>query len=86
MFTAIPLHGACGVLMGYYVGLAKFDKENNIKYMIYGLGLATILHGIYNYFLFLGYADILSIVALIIGIRYARKSINLHQDNSPFKS
>ena len=30
MFTAIPLHGACGVLMGYYVGLAKFDKENNI--------------------------------------------------------
>ena len=37
MFSAIPMHAVCGVMMGYYVGLAKFSKENSLKYMIYGL-------------------------------------------------
>ena len=50
MFSAIPLHAACGVIMGYYVGMAKFKKDN-YKYLLFkGLLLATFVHAIYNYF------------------------------------
>ena len=27
MFTAIPLHAVCGVILGYFVGLAKFSDN-----------------------------------------------------------
>ena len=44
-----------------------------------------ITFDIEDYFLFLGNTGYLSIIALIIGIYYAKKSIKLHQKNSPFK-
>ena len=51
MFTAIPLHAACGVILGYFVGLAKFSDNKNI--LLYkGLFLATLVHALYNYFIF----------------------------------
>lgn len=85
MFSAIPLHAACGVLMGYYVGLAKFDSTNEVKNLFIGLLLAIILHGIYNYFLFLGSTGFLSMIALAIGLYFSNKSIKNHQNISPFK-
>ena len=30
MFTAIPLHAVCGVILGYFVGLAKFSENKKI--------------------------------------------------------
>ena len=27
MFTAIPLHAVCGIILGYFVGLAKFSSN-----------------------------------------------------------
>ena len=27
MFTAIPLHAVCGVILGYFIGLAKFSQD-----------------------------------------------------------
>lgn len=46
-FTAIPLHAACGVLMGYYFGLHFFKKEksNLIKALI----IPSLAHAIYNF-------------------------------------
>ena len=78
-------YAACGVLMGYYVELSKFNSSKEMENFIIGLLLAILLHGLYNYFLFLGNTRYLSIIALIIGIYYAKKSIKLHQKNSPFK-
>jgi len=81
MFTAIPLHAVCGVIMGYYVGMAKFNA--NKKFLLAkGLGMATLIHGVYDYFLFLGQGTILSFIALLIGIYYAKKAIKLHQTDS----
>tara|TARA_Y100000766_G_scaffold136836_1_gene117788 strand:+ start:2438 stop:3115 length:678 start_codon:yes stop_codon:yes gene_type:complete len=85
MFSAIPLHAACGVIMGYYVGKAKFDKLNKSYNIILGLTLATLLHAIYNYFLFINQFIIITFIALYIGIRFSRKAIKEHQENSPFK-
>ena len=47
-----------------------------------GLGLATLIHGLYNYFLFLGEGIILSFIPLLIGIYYAKKAIKLHQKDT----
>ena len=85
MFTAIPLHAVCGVILGYYVGKAKFSSEP-VKDMIIGLFLATLVHALYNYFIFLGTTFIFSIIVLVIAIFYSKKAIKLHQDDSRIRS
>jgi RsiW-degrading membrane proteinase PrsW (M82 family) len=81
MFTAIPLHAVCGIILGYFVGLAKFS--DNSKPLLYkGLFLATLIHGLYNYFIFLGEGFIFSIIALVVAVYYSKKAIDLHQQDS----
>lgn len=53
MFLSVPAHAAFGVLMGYEMGLAKFNRGNAWKYLLKGLLLATFFHGIFDFFLFL---------------------------------
>ena len=85
MFTAIPLHAVCGVILGYFVGLAKFS--NNRKILLYkGLFLATLVHALYNYFIFLGEGFILSIIALAVAVYYSKKAINIHQEESKIRN
>lgn len=86
MFTAVPLHAVCGVIMGYFVGLAKFkfaDQQRGL--LLGGLSLAVIVHGIYDYFIFAGNYLTFSILALIIAIIFSAKAIKSHQNNSPFR-
>ncbi|MEO0019168.1 MAG: PrsW family glutamic-type intramembrane protease [candidate division WOR-3 bacterium] len=50
-FLAVPSHAFYGVLMGYFLGEAKFAKttaEENLFALI-GLGLAIVAHGIYDF-------------------------------------
>ena len=84
MFSAIPLHAACGVILGYYVGLAKFSKKKERELLYTGLAYATLVHAVYNYFLFAfaGYYWIASLIALLIAIYYSKKAIKLHQEDS----
>jgi RsiW-degrading membrane proteinase PrsW (M82 family) len=82
MFTAIPLHAACGIILGYFVGLAKFSDNKNILLYL-GLFLATLVHGLYNYFIFLEEGwFIFSIIALVVAVYYSKKAISLHQKDS----
>ena len=85
MFTAIPLHAVCGVILGYYVGLAKFS-ENSRPLLYKGVFLATLVHALYNYFIFLGYGFIFSIIALVVAIYYSKKAINAHQEDSKIRN
>ena len=85
MFTAIPLHAVCGIILGYFVGLAKFS--DNSKPLLYkGLFLATLVHGLYNYFIFLGEGFIFSIIALVVAVYFSKKAINLHQQDSKIRN
>ena len=88
MFTAVPLHAVCGIVMGYYVGLAKFSQNNSRKLLSTGLLLAIVIHGLYDFFLFqqmmAGFA-IFAFVVLIVAIVFAIKAIKIHRRNSPFK-
>ena len=98
MFTAVPAHAVFGVMMGYFVGRAKFLP---LKYRwlerLKGLLVAILFHGLYDLFLFLpesqvlpsgeawGAIALLAFVTLFVGIRLSRKAIQLHTDDSPFK-
>ena len=89
MFTAVPAHAMFGVLMGYFVGKAKFggDQVNPFLERTKGLLAAIFFHGIYDYFLFLGnaYLGVFALVALVVGIMLARRAMQLHVEDSPHK-
>ncbi|NRR92974.1 PrsW family intramembrane metalloprotease [Winogradskyella undariae] len=87
-FTAVPAHAVFGVMMGYFMGKAKFSK-NRVLLNFTGLLLAILFHGAYDFFLFINFIPGISIgafVSLIIGIILSKKAIKAHQDNSHFKA
>ncbi|MGJ8549958.1 PrsW family intramembrane metalloprotease [Winogradskyella wichelsiae] len=87
-FTAVPAHAVFGILMGYFMGKAKFSKHR-IMFNLTGLLLAVLFHGAYDFFLFINFIPGISIgafISLIIGIILSKKAIKAHQDISQFKS
>ncbi|MUU78439.1 PrsW family intramembrane metalloprotease [Winogradskyella endarachnes] len=86
-FTAVPAHATFGVLMGYFMGKAKFSN-NRLVLNLTGLLLATLFHGAYDFFLFINFIPGIStgaFVSLVIGLFLSRKAIKKHQDHSHFK-
>jgi RsiW-degrading membrane proteinase PrsW (M82 family) len=86
-FTAVPAHATFAILMGYYMGKAKFSK-NRISLNLTGLLLAILFHGSYDFFLFIDFVPgiwIGAFISLLIGIFLSRKAIKKHQDGSQFK-
>jgi RsiW-degrading membrane proteinase PrsW (M82 family) len=86
-FTAIPAHATFGIIMGYFMGKAKFSK-NIVKWNLIGLSFAILFHGAYDFFLFINFIPGISIgafISLIIGVILSRKAIRAHQENSFFK-
>lgn len=47
MLTAVPGHAFEGIILGYFMGKAKFSLEPE-KELLKGLGLVVVLHGIYD--------------------------------------
>ncbi len=88
MFTAVPAHAMFAILMGYYLGKAKFEHKKSY-YALHALGIATLFHGAYDYCLFISFVPGIvfgAIASLIIGIWLAKKAIRIHQHASPFKN
>ncbi|MCK4505150.1 MAG: PrsW family intramembrane metalloprotease [Candidatus Aegiribacteria sp.] len=53
-FTSIPLHAAVSVIMGYYIGMAKFseNKGTGRRLILKGFLLAVFFHGLYDLCIF----------------------------------
>lgn len=87
MFTAVPAHVTFGVVMGYFMGLAKF-KNNSRALKITGLCAAVFLHGLYDFMLFsasqIPLMALGALISLIIGVILSLRAIHLHRKNSPF--
>lgn len=91
MFLSVPAHATFAVVMGYFVGKAKFDSANSLRYMLTGLFWAVFFHGTFDFFLFLqkspdvkpyisdGLLFAGAVASFIIAIRLSRKHIRLHQ-------
>lgn len=68
---AVPGHAFDGVLMGYFLGLAKFQKTDARGNWLSGLGfgLAVFAHGIYDFIIFsLDKAPLLLLSLLVLTI------------------
>jgi RsiW-degrading membrane proteinase PrsW (M82 family) len=88
MFTAVPAHAVFGVAMGFWAGLAKFDRKRSKEYLARGLLVAVILHGAYDFFLMQSNVPglfVLSFVGLYAAIRWSLKAIRQHRELSPFR-
>jgi RsiW-degrading membrane proteinase PrsW (M82 family) len=93
---SVPGHALWGVMMGYYIGLAKFEPDHSKKrpLVLKGIFLAVFWHGLYDFFAFgaeeLGGAGsllfgvgVLAVIVVnwIIGVRLIRRA----QEQSCFK-
>lgn len=87
-FTAVPAHATFAILMGYFMGKAKFSN-NRIKLNLIGLSLAVLFHGTYDFFLFIEFIPgiwIGAFVSLLVGMILSRRAIRKHQNSSQFRT
>jgi RsiW-degrading membrane proteinase PrsW (M82 family) len=86
MFTAVPAHATFAILMGFYLGKAKFEHKKSY-YAIHALAVAALFHGAYDYCLFISFVPGIvfgALASLVVGIWLSRKAIKIHQFASPF--
>ena len=88
MFSSVPAHAICAIIMGYYIGIQKFKKKKGIA--VKGLIWASIFHGLYDAFLFSNsvseeLATFLMIILFIVSFEICLRIIEKHLDDSPFK-
>jgi RsiW-degrading membrane proteinase PrsW (M82 family) len=86
-FTAVPAHATFAVLMGFFMGKAKFSKHKKMLNLL-GFLLAMLFHGAYDFFLFIPFVPgiwIGAFVSLAVGLFLSGKAIKIHQKNSQFK-
>lgn len=97
--TAVPAHAVFATMMGYFVGKAKFKPTRSIqiRFLLMGLSIAVLVHGVYDFFIIQEFYDwliLLAIVTLFISIYFAmrmfkeeqKESENLWQKNHTSKS
>ncbi len=87
MFTAVPAHAANAVLMGYFMGLAKFARDRHAL-MFTALMTAVVAHGFYDFFIFMDRPVLTAVGALAVlsvVVFLSLKAIKIHQLNSPFR-
>ncbi len=87
---SVPGHFLFGVLMGYFLSMAKFHPEKRGTYLMSGLLLAMLVHGLFDWLLMV--ASVLPLVGGIIYLvflwgdiklwKLGLKYINKQQENS----
>lgn len=82
-FLAIPGHACNGIIMGYYLGLAKLNSIQNEKKLctknkILSLFIPILVHGLYDYCLFAEniYFFVLFIISIVMLYIYSIKKVN----------
>ena len=92
---SVPGHFLFGVLMGYFLSLAKFNESKKLPYILLAILVPACVHGLFDWLLMasdaLGNAFsiilllfflVLDVFMWIVGVRSIRK----HRENSPFKN
>jgi RsiW-degrading membrane proteinase PrsW (M82 family) len=83
MFTAVPAHAIFAIIMGYFLGIQKL---NNKKYYGFiGLGIASVIHGLYDFYLFNAKFNLFFLLYWLIlfsvSIYLSVKAIKIHQSH-----
>jgi RsiW-degrading membrane proteinase PrsW (M82 family) len=90
-FLSVPAHASFAVLMGYHLGLAKRAPQRAAWLMTRGLLIAVLLHGSFDFFLFLqqnwkvraylstGVLSFGAFASFYIAVRLALRAIRMHR-------
>ncbi len=82
MFLSVPAHASFAVLMGYHVGLAKFDPARRSRFLVLAVFWPVLFHGTFDFFLFLGntWLHFLgALVSFVVAVRLSFKLIRRKQ-------
>jgi RsiW-degrading membrane proteinase PrsW (M82 family) len=94
MFLSVPAHGTFAVVMGYFVGKAKFNSTYSFFLMLAGLLGAVFFHGTFDFFLFVnestfwgrqtgeGLLAVGALISFVISLVLCRKLIRKHRNIS----
>ena len=86
--TAGPAHLVFSIVMGYYIGKARFQVGHRAALLAKGFLIPFLLHGIYDFLIIQemsAWLTVLGALSVYIGLYYARLMINDHLDHSPFR-
>ena len=90
MFLAIPAHATFAIILGYFMGKAKFSPEREKQLMLAGIFWAVLFHGCYDFFLMLQDNQLVvqhisslllftgALTSLITGVVLSNKAIKEH--------
>ena len=80
-YSAVPMHGLNGCLMGFYLGKYVFTGDK--KFLSYSFFVPFLMHGIYNYYVEFGV--LIVIVQLIFALRLHKelKKLQLLKKKEP---
>jgi RsiW-degrading membrane proteinase PrsW (M82 family) len=94
MFLSVPAHATFAILMGYFVGKAKFEPCRKKFLLASGVFWAVFFHGTFDVFLFLEQNKLLkqfigtgllflgAVASLIVALVLSRKAMNIHLHTS----
>lgn len=88
MFLSVPAHATFAVLMGYHIGLAKFDQANRSRHLLLAVFWPVVFHGTYDFFLFVGNtwlhfagAVVSFIVAVKLSLKLIRRKLAMSKEH-----
>jgi RsiW-degrading membrane proteinase PrsW (M82 family) len=87
MFTAVPAHAVFAVLMGYFLGKAKFTHRRTLYFGILALCLPALFHGSYDYFWMISFMPGIwtgAVISAVLAVVLARKALRLHDQSGVF--
>lgn len=86
--TAVPAHLLFALVLGYYLGLARFRPARAPWLIGQGLLLAIALHGVYDFLILQRWSEwllVLGTSGVYLGIYYGSILFGMHLEKSPFK-
>jgi protease PrsW len=85
-FTAVPAHMIMGIVMGYYLGLARFIPLKRKQYLMLAFFMPVVIHGFYDFVLMSQHPVLLAIFIPLMGFYWwiALRDIKKHQQDSAF--
>lgn len=85
-FTAVPGHTIFGIVMGFYIGLARFSVKDRGKWLLRAFTLPWLLHGVYDFMILSGHPVLilLFIPFLIFIYRYGLNRMKEFNEQSAF--
>lgn len=87
-FTAIPAHAVFAIMMGYYIGKARFYPGKKGRFMTLAWLIPWAVHGIYDFFIIQEIYDALVVFAVLtlgLSLFFSFQLIAEEQEESPFK-